>query len=99
MKYFKKQIFKEASDDWYPCYDTGNNKLVKVTFSKDIATQDDLDDISDDRYYVNVWGNDDFGMGISDLICYSTGQQVFNAIIEQKYVTQDFLTSIGFEPL
>lgn len=99
MKYFRTQVYKKTNEDWYSCFklnDAHDTPMVVVTFTKQIETSKDLDGTNEDRFIIHVWGNDDFGMELFDILHYMTGKLIFDRILEQEFVTQDFLVMLGF---
>lgn len=84
-------VFKETEDNWYPSFeikgDARYKYLVEVSYLE----------LSDGMWRVCVWGQDDMGME-RDFEPYERMKawEVFISIIEQHYVSYNFIKDLGF---
>jgi hypothetical protein len=80
------EVYKETGDDWYPAYELGKTKLVKVAFCRLLHDEKD-------EWMVSAWGADDFGM---DRIFTSKIEawDCFMEILSMDNVTQSALNKL-----
>ena len=91
-KKIRVSVFKETTDDWCPSFEIKGDArykyhLVEVSYLE----------LSDGMWRVCVWGQDDMGME-RDFEPHERVKawEVFISIIEQQYVSYDFIKNLGF---
>ena len=83
-------IFKPTSDEWYPSYDSMDQrygKLVRVSLLK----------LSDGQWRVCAWGADDHGME-RDYHTRREALSVFKKLTALDRVNHQHLKELGFVP-
>jgi len=87
-------VFKLTQDDWYPAYQLAGwfrgkkgTRLVTVSF---------IEMINGGGWRVCVWGGDDYGLE-RDLDDWGEAIELFDEVIRQEFVNQQWLRDQGFQ--
>ena len=79
----RTEIYKKTNDEWYGNYNTDEVRLIYVGR------------LSDGKFRVACWGNDDFGID-KDFVNESDAISVFELLKSRDFINHQDLYDLGF---